>query len=168
MLSFKQRGRSVGTLTTLALLTVLIVSNRVKPKNILDCTSANDVPCVQELLKRGVDPNTTRVSGIHLYSSAHDYDLTEIDGLTPLMIATFRADPKMLKLLIQYGADPYRKDGDGRTALMWACIAEDRENVAFLSTFHYDINEKDHRQKTAIDLSYGNTEIISILNSVKQ
>ena len=58
---------------------------------------------VQELLRRGADPNGPSQK-----------------IWTPLVIAAYNGRVESIRLLLSAGADPDRTDGKGRTALMWA------------------------------------------------
>ena len=57
-----------------------------------------------------------------LLDSGARVDPRDVRGMTPLMLAvsTDRPDPRVVRLLVQKGADPKIKSGDGESAIDWA------------------------------------------------
>ncbi len=69
----------------------------------------NDVLGVRYLLDGGADPNG---SGYHKYIDC--MGATEFSS--PLMIATYNNNPLLVKILLEYGADPNLAEGEGQTS----------------------------------------------------
>ena len=96
-----------------------------------------DANLVQDLIKRGANPNGIRSDGdapLHLAISFSRneiarYLLTKgananlqrpIDGAVPLIVAANKGNPDCVKLLLEYGADVHAKLADSRNALWFA------------------------------------------------
>jgi ankyrin repeat protein len=100
--------------------------------------SVSDAGLVRELLDGGVSPNprgrfpsvgTAALDGYvetvrALLDHGADPNARGQHEVTPLMMAAGapRADPAMVELLVQQGADIEARDGNGRTALDWALL----------------------------------------------
>jgi ankyrin repeat protein len=69
---------------------------------------------VKRLLVKGADPN-----------------ISDVNGITPLMEAASGGALEIVQLLIAYGADPHRQDNFGDTALIYA------RNQGFKKVAHY-------------------------------
>ncbi|MFQ5790490.1 MAG: ankyrin repeat domain-containing protein [Acidobacteriota bacterium] len=84
---------------------------------LLDAAEQGDIETVRQLLKKGVNPNC-RGEG----------------GVTPLQNAAGSAEPGLVSLLLEAGADPSHVDEEGMTALMrvvYSCgqlLPEDSES----------------------------------------
>ncbi len=60
------------------------------------------------LLDHGADPNAPIESWTPTRRSSHDFNFSpELVGATPLWLAARFADPAMMRLLVEYGADPF-------------------------------------------------------------
>ncbi len=75
---------------------------------LLNALMTNDFPVVQRLLNAGVNPNE-KIEGAR-----------PGDWSTPLHFAVEARSPRMVKLLLDKGANPHIKDTYGNTALGWA------------------------------------------------
>ena len=60
------------------------------------------------------------------------------DGLTPLMSASEKGDSKLVKLLLEHGADPGAEDNRGRTA---AARAEQKGQQAIVEMLARSLSE---------------------------
>jgi len=120
----------------------------VDPRKMLlvEAAARDDAAKVAALIAQGASPNECRrihsTSGWHLElytplvaACAYDaqraatalldapgtrLDLSNPQGLTPLMYAGYRGSSSLLLALLRAGADRYRRDRYGRTALDWA------------------------------------------------
>ena len=95
-----------------------------------------DLPWVNLLTKRGVNPNIADVRGVtalmrasqigfvdgvqSLLAAGARVDDSNDAGETPLILAVHRRDTAMMRLLLQAGADPDRNDNSGRSARDYA------------------------------------------------
>jgi ankyrin repeat protein len=70
---------------------------------------------------------------------------------------------EMVKLLLSRGAEINSRDGEGRTALMWAAQNGRREIVAFLLAQGADVNAEDREGKKALDLAKADGKLMEIL-----
>jgi ankyrin repeat protein len=71
-------------------------------------------------------------------------------GNTPLIQACLHNNYKMVKLLIEHGADVNIMNLDGNTPLMEACIHNNYKMVKLLIEHGVDVNAKDKCQETAL------------------
>ncbi len=72
--------------------------------------------CVQLLLEAGANPNAKAKSGI---PTATYYRDIKVVGETPLHLAAAYGSSAMIKVLLQYNADPSLKDDRGESPLTW-------------------------------------------------
>ncbi len=72
---------------------------------------------------------------------------------TPLLEAAFHGDPKVIALLLQYGAKVNAEDMFGEDALHKAVFFSGKEAVALLIAHGADVNHKDHFGKTALHVA---------------
>lgn len=70
---------------------------------------------------------------------------------TALMAATVKGEAAIVKLLLDYKANPNLKDKNGITALLYATMFQQDEIVALLLNHNADISIKDNRGNTALD-----------------
>lgn len=114
---------------------------------------------IREIVKAGANPNGTLSKG----AKAQTQGSINFAGATPFLLACRNADLPMMKLLVEIGADPNKKNADGSTPLMAAaglgCYAPDDEAgtedecVAacdYLLGLGADINAVDKRNQTAM------------------
>ncbi len=104
-----------------------------KEKAIGNAVAAGDTAKVQELLDKGVSPDSQ----------------TE-DGKTLLMLAAYLGHTDIVKLLIEKGADVNAKDRDGKTALIYAAESNNIAVAELLLKNGADPNAADNNGKTAL------------------
>lgn len=72
---------------------------------------------------------------------------------TPLLEAAFHGDPKVIALLLQYGAKVNAEDMFGENALHKAVFFSGKDAVALLIAHGADVKHKDHFGKTALHVA---------------
>jgi hypothetical protein len=141
----------------------------------------NDARVVQELLKKGSDPNTRDCIGAPvLIVAAHrgydaivrlliahkaDVNVKDSDGRTALFCSSL----SVMKVLIDAGADVDARveKGDlyrGQTALMAAVADDDFERVKLLLRSHANVNAKLEDGRTVLMLAEG-SDMVRVLKS---
>ena len=98
-------------------------------RNLLICSCyGNNIEIVKTILEKGIDDVNNPDS---------DFEKT------PLLIASMYDNIDIIKLLIDYGADIYKKDCIGRSCLMYSCWYDKLENVKLFLSLGLDINERE-------------------------
>jgi ankyrin repeat protein len=110
----------------------------------------NRAEIVKMLLQAKANPNGKSFSG------------------TPLVVAVFRGDHELMKLLLANGADVNaRRPSDGETVLHLAVQTDNRELIELLLASKPDVNVRDNQGKTPLDYAKANgskgTEIAALL-----
>ena len=137
-----------------------------KENFLIECIKINDIDAIKLFLKAGADIN-----------------MSDNDGLTPLIYAAKLNNSEIVKLLILMGADINRRDNSYATALNYAYVMENKvifdlliQNGAFINT--YDVNNLTLKEmyNDKIDASflfgynrkssYG--EVVELLNQAKE
>lgn len=116
---------------------------------------ARDDALVKRLLQMGADPKTQ----VNISEPAYDV-------LTPLMGAVVRGNAKVVRRLLDAGADVNVQGGAfGRTALLMAATTQDVETVKTLLDHGANVHAKDNLGQTALDWAKrrGQTEIVKLL-----
>jgi hypothetical protein len=92
-------------------------------------------------------------------------NIADIDGWTPLLTACMRNHPSVVSLLIEAkpGASVNHANDEGRTALMIASMWDNVDCVRLLVNERADISIRNNEGRTALDLAWLNSDIISIL-----
>lgn len=114
---------------------------------------------IREIVKAGANPNAMLGS----QAKAKAFGAISFSQATPFLLASRNADLPMMKLLVEFGADPHQPNADGSTPLMAAaglgCYAPDEEAgtedecVAacdYLLSLGADINAVDKKHQTAM------------------
>ncbi len=94
-----------------------------------------DVAAIKEMLDSGVDPN----------------GVSELQGFTALMGASFKGRGDIVKLLLAAGANPNAAAGKGETALIFAATHGHVDIVNMLVSAGADAGAKDKIGFTALD-----------------
>jgi ankyrin repeat protein len=125
-----------------------------------------DSEMIRQLLARGVDVNAPQPDGmraLHWAVYLDDFETTEaivladaeVDsanryGVTPLSVACTNGNPKIVKLLLERGANPNATLLGGETVLMTAARTGRVEPVRALLAKGAKVNAKERRQQTAL------------------
>lgn len=129
-----------------------IVDSRISTESVPDLVSATlmgDLETVRRLLQAGTDPNMPYHTNTALTYAARD-GFTEIahllinygadvnwidgEGVTPLILASFKDYVDIVQLLLEHGADVSTRDQWGQTALDYALRRGDDDPIAQLLT----------------------------------
>ena len=116
---------------------------------LLRAASSGDVVLAESLINEGVNPNTTN-----------------IDGVTPLMIAAGTGQTAVVDLLLKKGAQPeLQTRRDGVTALMFAADGGHRAVIESLLNGSAKVRTKDKGGREAIDYAAmkGDKETVKLL-----
>ena len=107
----------------------------------------------------------TRIAKQILRITKQANDVDPEKGFTPLLIAATNGHVGLVKLLLEYGADPNMRNFDGVTALHNAIFEEQVDIVKLLLQHDADPNIRDRVGNTPMDLAKrsSNNEIRSLL-----
>lgn len=146
----------------------------------------NAKKCVDLILQRGIDVNEAGGTHGNLLGSAINHDLVPVmekllnsmdaarinermDGFDSTMLATaaYRGSVGVVKLLLEYGADPNSPCKDGKTALIMASDNGTHDAAVLLIDAGANIAAKDHRGWTANSYAKknGDAQMQSILKA---
>jgi ankyrin repeat protein len=89
-------------------------------------------PAALKILLRAAIQKRDLTTAQRLLAKGADVNAAGENGFTPLMQAAGRGDPKMVKLLLDHGANARAKDSEERTALYPALLSEDRDTIQLL------------------------------------
>ena len=148
-------------------------------------TNATGIPIIARLLlKYGADPNVQLSDGsvalhyavirgldsvvevlLQVSKIPVDYDVVDINGRTPLFVASQKGNGTIVSYLLQVGADPNIADNKGTTPLIVACEGGKINVVSTLLQAGANPNKIDKNGKTSLSVSIkGNhVNIISML-----
>lgn len=123
--------------------------------------SNNDIITLKKLLDKGLDPNSIINTGY-------------LQGKTLLMLASICGYRKIVKLLLDYGAEINQKDNNGLTALHWAVSSaefnQEEKQIPIIkeiiASSHIHVEARDNNNKKALDIAkHHNFKQISALLS---
>jgi hypothetical protein len=127
----------VRNLTYLLLLLLTLPAHADLDSNLLlNAAEKGDTATVRAMLKKGADIN-----------------ITDRDGLTPLMWACYMGHFTITKVLLDKGANVNAKDYSGSTALLWAATKGHAITVQALLDKGADVNKKRDDGMTALMLA---------------
>ena len=96
-----------------------------------------DLGMIEALLAHGADPNARLTKGTRVPRDTNHWVLSSyLAGATPFLLAAKYAEPEIMRLLVEHGADPLLPTNDGTTPLMvaagltWGWNMEDRRDRA--------------------------------------
>ena len=114
----------------------------------------NDLPLIKQLTRQ---------------ETFADLNVGDEEGRTPLIIAASAGNLEVVKVLMQYGANPDVQDKMGCTALIAAVRRSDAKVVKELVNGGCNVFIKDATGKAAGDYAYadGNNKMIEVLSSKK-
>jgi len=83
----------------------------------------------------------------------------------PLSMAGYMHDSiELLELLINNGADVYKKDSENRSVLHWTCYSNNIKVVKYLLDYGMDVNDCTNKQNSPLHFAeYASKELIEIL-----
>ncbi|NEO84388.1 MAG: ankyrin repeat domain-containing protein [Spirulina sp. SIO3F2] len=114
---------------------------------LIEATKVDDLERVQALLNRGVDPNSVVHTNTALTYAARDGHLAiaqllikqganvnwiDGEGVTPLILSSFKGHVALTQLLLEHGADVSVRDQWNRTALDYALRRGEEDEIAQL------------------------------------
>jgi uncharacterized protein len=141
---------------------------------IIIAVKAKDLRKARSLVAQGADVNARQHTGDSSFhrignskpqtADAMHRLAQNVDGMTPLILAAGWGDKEMLSFLIKKGAKINTQDIDGRTALIWASIAEREDNVRLLLRNKANTHIVDKKGNDAVGYA-GNEKIERLLKS---
>jgi len=127
----------------------------------------NDFQEVKRLVEAGADVNVQKSDTSLVEEEGADVNVQKIhkNRATPLFIAVLKKNLKIVKFLVENGADINKKTVSGNTILMVAIAFRDLEIVKFLLEKGADISEKSNNRNTPLHLAakWGNFGIVKFL-----
>lgn len=142
--------------------------NDIADQNIFDYIRHNDLDSIKNYIKVGSDLNITNINGftpliyasflgrfdvIKLLLNENVFlDKTNANGMTALSITSeYREHYNIVKLLLEFGANPNIKDIHDNTALIHACCGfNNLNNIKLLLDNNADINLQNDKGRTAL------------------
>jgi len=96
-------------------------------------------------------------------------DLKELDGDTPIIVASLQSNAECLRVLLQYNANVNEQSKAGKTALIYSCVNGNVECVKVLMEYNASVNTRSFYGNTALNYAayYGRLEIVKILLDAK-
>jgi len=131
--------------------------------DIFDAVNNNDIKLAKELIKKGANINMSFVDN---FNTRYDNGQKFSSGDTPLIAAIYyKKDPKMVKFLIDAGADVNISDKTDTTPLMCAALKGDILSTKYLIEANADIDKKSRDGCTSLMLAarHGHIEVVEEL-----
>ena len=105
-------------------------------KELVNASKGGNVKLVKAFLKSNANPNC------------------KVDGVTPLVWASYKGHLRIVKLLLEKGADINMQDKDGDTPLLASVFAGKATVAEYLISNGAALNIKNKRGKTALSVAY--------------
>ncbi len=105
-------------------------SNEINAAALFNAIEKKRVPVVKSILKLSLDKSTLRTS----------------DGLTPLMAATLAGSEEIVKIVLEFGCNPWAKTRNGKTALDYAISSGNRVCEDLIRAELSSTSEEDFKQ----------------------
>jgi ankyrin repeat protein len=115
------------------LVSSVLISFNASPQGIFDACRNGDTSAIKAMIKVNPDTVNCRNEG----------------GFTPLIIAGYRGQMEVVKLLLKHKADINAKSGEG-TVLMGACFKGNVELAALLIKYKADVNSVNDLETTPL------------------
>lgn len=117
---------------------------------VLHAVDSHNIPCLRLILEAGGDPDPTMPKG--LFRS------------NPLTAAGFAGMPEMLKLLLEFEADPNACNPEGLTALHSVARTQNIECALLLLDFGADLNAMSRNKRTPLTTAiiYNNHPVLRL------
>ena len=87
----------------------------------------------------------------------------KVNGMTPLMYACYRRFPKIVEMLLNYGADGNLTDENGNNALEYACYLENMKIVKLLFEKGYKLNSDEYNKLIEKAILFNNSVYLPYL-----
>lgn len=131
-------------------------------KQLILASSKGDIANVQGLLDEGVDPNSSDTLDDERKNA---FSLVFIlDKTTPILEAVKNGHTKIVKLLLERGADPETTDKNNIPII---CIASQRGHLdivrTLLETYHVNIESKQHKTSLMYAIENGHKNVAELL-----
>ena len=120
-----------------------------------------DLEMITTLLAHGADPNARTTKGTRVPRDTTHWVLSSyLAGATPFLLAAKYAEPEIMRVLSQHGADPLLATNDGTTPLMvaagltWGWNMEDRRDRAVPNEVVEALHENEARTLNVVKLAW--------------
>jgi len=149
--------------------------NRVEIKNILVNPALNSLVNLArggfaQTEKSACDLLLNRCGALGCLSTKNAIDVIDHDGSTPLMEAIIHSNYRVIKVLLNLGADPTIKNSHGLNSYVWAQWINNPRIIKLLPTnsqLKIKVNQCIARLKKACELSSHNASILFLANKPK-
>lgn len=120
-----------------------------------------DLGMIEALLAHGADPNARLTKGTRVPRDTNHWVLSAyLAGATPFLLAAKYAEPEIMRLLVEHGADPLLPTNDGTTPLMvaagltWGWNMEDRRDRAVPNEVVDALHANEVRTLDVVELAF--------------
>lgn len=129
---------------------------------IFDYLKAGNVQGVKDLLCE--DPKLINAKVV-----STDNDKKDVDGDTPLIVASLHGNAACVRILLEYKADVNEQSKAGKTALIYASVNGNADCVKALLEYGVNVNMRSFYGNTALNYSsyYGRLEVVKLLLDAK-
>lgn len=110
-----------------------------------------NVTAVEALLDK--HPSLANAGHMEKMMNRRGYATVVAENWSPMHVAAFLGDPRMIKVLAQHHADPNARDKRGLTPLLWTAFGGKHEAAEALIACGADINARGLDGRTTLDLA---------------